>query len=153
MREIILAFTFYFWHFSLNAQPQLVNARTLKNIDFIGDDAILKPGINCFVITEWKEYRKFFGTPTQPDTPRFSREMMLVLLMPFTNRDAKLEFNRVDTKAGNFVEVSYRVDLNKGKLTYKFYPIAISVIPRLQGVQRVKFYDGKMKLVKTVEVK
>ncbi len=64
----------------------------------------------------------------------------------------QLEFGRVDTWAGDVVEVRYRADLNKGKLTYKFYPIAISVIPRLPGLRRIKFYDDKMKLVKTVEV-
>jgi hypothetical protein len=153
MKQMCLAFIFCFLHFSLAAQPQSVAARALTNVDFIGDGSGLQPGINCFVITEWKEYKKFFGQPTGPDTPHLSKEMMLVLLMPSTNRDAKLEFNRVDTKAGNFVEVSYKADLNKGKLTYKFYPIAISLIPRLHGVQRVKFYDDKMKLVKTVEVK
>jgi hypothetical protein len=113
----------------------------------------LKPGVNYFVISERKLFEKMFGKTNRADTPHFSKEVMLVLLVDETNKDAKLEVNKVNMKAGDFVEVYCDIDLNKGKLPYKAYPIATYVIPRYKGTDKVNFYDAKrLKLLESVMI-
>jgi hypothetical protein len=138
------------------AQPTTVQVRHLPDHYFTGGDQNieLKEGINCFVLTNRKQYEKFFGTTTRPDTPQFSKEVMLVLLMPSSKKDSKLAFQRVDMKAGNFIEVYCDVQTNMGKNTYTTYPVAACAIPRYANVTTMKFYDAKnMRRITTVPVK
>lgn len=137
----------------LYAQPLPVQVRPLYHYDFIGTGIDLKPGVNCFVITHRKQMEKFFGTTTRPDTPDFSKEQMLVMVVSETKKDAKLSFDKVDSRAGNFVEAYCTVKLNLGRLTYATYPVAVCTIPKYKGVQKVNFYNGDMRLMKSVEVK
>ena|ERR1044071_513407 len=148
----LLLFAFYLLPFALAAQPATVNVKPLLNYDFVGDASDLKPGVNCFVLTERRYFDKFFGKSNRPDTPQFSKENVLVLLMPETNKDSKLSFKRVDTKAGDFIEAYCSMDLNKGKLSYKFFPIAVATIPKYPGVKKVNFYNDHMRLIKSVEI-
>jgi hypothetical protein len=136
----------------LHAQPTPVQVKPLYNYDFIGNTE-LKPGVNCFVITNRKQMEKFFGATTRPDTPNFNKEQVLVLVVPATKKDAKLSFDKVDTKAGNFMEVYYTAKLNLGKLTYTTHPVAVCAIPKYKGVQKVNFYNSDKRLIKSVEVK
>ncbi|WP_276131874.1 hypothetical protein [Polluticoccus soli] len=136
-----------------SAQPKLVNVKPLYNYDFVGDASDLKPGINCFVITQRKHFDKFFGKTNRPDTPHFAKENVLVLLMPETRKDSKLSFKRVDTKAGDFIEAYCNLDLYKGTVNYKFYPMALAVIPKYPGIKKVNFYNDKTRLIKSVEIK
>lgn len=135
------------------AQPKPVNVKPLHNYDFVGDGSDLKPGVNCFVITQRKHFDKFFGKSNRPDTPHFAKESVLVLLMPQTNKDSKLSFKQIDTKAGDFIEAYFYADLYKGTVNYKFYPLAMAIIPKYTGVKKVNFYNENMRLIKSVEVK
>jgi hypothetical protein len=138
------------------AQPATVQVRPLRDHHYIGGNQMLelKEGVNCFVLTSRKQYEKFFGTTTRPDTPNFANEVMLLLLMPSSKKDAKLAFQKVDIKAGNFIEVYCDVKTNLGKMTYTAYPTVACAIPRYANVQQMKFYDAKnMRLIATVPVK
>lgn len=135
------------------AQPKPVNVKPLYNYDFVGDGADLKPGVNCFVITQRKHFDKFFGKTNRPDTPHFARENVLVLLMPQTSKDSKLSFKHIDTKAGDFIEAYCHLDLYKGTVNYKFHPMAIAIIPKYTGIKRVNFYNDNIRLIKSVEIK
>ena len=134
------------------AQPVPVELHKMPDYYYVGD-LQLKSGVNFFVLTERKDFDKMFGRTNRPDTPHFTKEVMLVMLVPETNKDAKLEVNKVNMKAGDFVEVYCDIDLNKGKLPYKTYPIGTYVIPRFKGTDKIRFYDNrKMKLLETVEI-
>lgn len=138
------------------AQPTEVQAKKLSGYFFSGSDAMLKEGPNCFVITKKQEFEKFFGKG-RADTPHFSKEWMLVLLMPATKKDIQLEFNRISMKAGTFVEVYCDFNKLRGKmLTYETNPIAVCTIPRFEKVKTINFYEERKKgleLVTSVEVK
>lgn len=138
------------------AQPSTVKVRHLRDYHYVGSNQMLelKEGINCFVLTNRKQYEKFFGTTTRPDTPDFANEVMLLLLMRSSNKDAKLAFQKIDMKAGNFIEVYCDVKTNLGKMTYTAYPTVACAIPRYSNVQIMKFYNAKnMRLIATVRVK
>lgn len=151
MRYLLLS-AFYLFPFTLVAQPSAVNVKPLYNYDFVGDATDLKPGVNCFVITDRRYFDKFFGKSARPDTPHFTKENVLVLLMPQTNKDSKLGFKKVD-KAGDFMDAYCELELNKGKLPYKFFPVAVAVIPKYHGVRKVNFYNDTRRIIRTVEVK
>ena len=137
----------------LYAQPTPINVKPLYHYDFVGINIDLKPGVNCFVITNHKQMEKFFGKTNRPDTPDFSKEQVLVLLVPPAKKDAKLSFDRINMKAGNFVEVYCTTKLNLGRLTYTATPVAVCTIPIYPGVEKVKFYNDDMRLIKAVDVK
>lgn len=150
----LLAFAFCFLHFTLSAQPQPVKIKPLRDYYFIGQGMLLKSGINCFAITDRETFDKFFGKTNRPDTPAFVSEIMLVMLMRESKQDSKLSFDRVDMKAGNFIEVYCSSNLNKGRLTYTTYPIAACTIPKYKGITKLNFYNSKnMKLVQAVALK
>lgn len=137
-----------------NAQPVPVEIKQLSGHYYVGTRQQLKDGVNCFVITDRKDYEEFFGKTDRPDTPKFSKEVMLVLLMPASKKDSKMEFKKVDMKAGDFVEAYVSLDLNKGRMPYETYPIATCAIPRYNGVKKVNFYNEKgMKLIQSVMFK
>ncbi|MCD6065139.1 MAG: hypothetical protein K0R82_3050 [Flavipsychrobacter sp.] len=137
----------------LLAQPSTVNVKPLLNYDFVGDGNALKSGVNCFVITDRKEFNRFFGKSNRPDTPHFAKEMVLVLLMPKTSKDSKLSFKKVDTRAGNFIEAYCDLELYKGTLSYQFFPMALALVPKYAGVRKVNFYKDNLRLIKSVDVK
>ncbi len=150
----LLVFTFCLLHFALSAQPVQVQIRPLRDYYFTGDGSQLKPGINCFAITDRQQFNKFFGKTNRPDTPAFASEIMLVMLMRESKQDSKLSFDKVDMKAGNFIEVYCSSKINKGKLTYTTYPIAVCAIPKYKGITKLNFYNYKtMKLIQTVGLK
>lgn len=138
------------------AQPTEVQAKKLQGYFFSGSDAMLKKGPNCFVITKLQEFEKFFGKG-RADTPQFSKEWMLVLIMPATKKDIELEFKRISMKAGTFVEVYCDFNKLRGKmLTYETNPMAVCTIPRFEKVKTINFYEERkrgLELVTSVEVK
>jgi hypothetical protein len=152
--KILLAFAFYILPFALQAQPQPVKIRPLRDYYFIGQGMQLKTGINCFAITDREAFDKFFGKTNRPDTPAFANEIMLVMLMRESKQDSKLMFDRVDMKAGNFIEVYCSANMNKGRLTYTMYPIVACTIPKYKGITTLNFYSSKnMKLIQRVALK
>jgi len=137
-----------------SAQPYAVKVRQLLDHHFIGGQNIaLKKGINYFIITNRKQYEKFFGTTNRADTPQFAKELMLVMLMPSSKSESRLIFKNADTKAGNFVEVYCDINTNVGTATYTAYPIAACAIPKYPGMAKMNFYDQRMRLLASVPVK
>lgn len=154
MKNLLFVFAFYILPFALSAQPQPVKIRPLRDYYFIGDGAQLKPGINCFAITDREKFDKFFGKTKRADTPAFESEIMLVMLMKESNRESKLAFERVDMKAGNFIEVYVSSKINEGKTPYKINPIGVCAIPKYKGITKLNFYNDKtMRLIQTVLLK
>lgn len=138
------------------AQPQKVGITKMQDHYFVGNEDDLEKGINCFVITERKEYEKFFGTTSRPDTPKFQSEWMLVMVMPMTHWESDLSFNRISVKAGDFIEVYCSMDTRKHPLTYEYNPIAAVVIPKHDNVNKVDFYEehkGAVRLMQSVAIK
>ncbi|MBW7912493.1 MAG: hypothetical protein H3C54_02030 [Taibaiella sp.] len=156
MNKLVITFCILLLSSVASAQPTEVQAKKLQGYFFSGSDAMLKDGPNCFVITKKQEFEKLFGKG-RADTPNFSKEWMLVLLMPATKKDIQLEFNRISMKAGTFVEVYCDFNKLRGKmLTYETNPIAVCTIPRFEKVKTINFYEERKKgleLVTSVEVK
>lgn len=156
MNKLFITLSLMLLGFATTAQPTEVQAKKLQGYFFSGNDDILKEGPNCFVITKKQEFEKLFGKG-RADTPNFSKEWMLVLLMPATKKDIQLEFNRISMKAGTFVEVYCDFNKLRGKmLTYETNPIAVCTIPRFEKVKTINFYEERKKgleLVTLVEVK
>lgn len=151
MKNLLLIAMLLCAYVQVQAQPTPVDIRQLPNHYYIGTRQQLKDGVNCFVITDQKEYEDFFGKTDRADTPKFAKEIMLVLLMPASKKDSKMEFKKVDMKAGDFVEAYVALDLYKGKLPYEAYAIATCAIPRYKGVKKVNYYNEKgMKLLASV---
>lgn len=138
------------------AQPSEVPMKKHYTYQFVGDDGVLKDGVNFFVIQKKNEFEKLFGKG-RADTPHFSKEWMLVLVMPSTKKDIQLEFNRVSMKAGTYVEVYCDLNKLRGKqMTYKAYPIAVCTIPKYEAVKTVNFFEERRKglePVATIEVR
>ncbi len=138
------------------AQPSQVPMRKLQGYFFSGSESILKDGVNCFVVQKKQDFEKLFGKD-RPDTPQFSKEWMLVLVMPATKKDIQLDFVRVSMKAGTFVEVYCDLNKLKGKLlTYETNPIVLCTIPKYEGIKTINFYEERkrgLELVESVEVK
>lgn len=138
------------------AQPTEVKMKKLNGYFFSGSESMLKKEVNCYVITNKKEFEKFFGR-NRADTPHFSKEWMLILVMPATKKDIQLEFERISMKAGTFVEVYCNLNKLKGKsLTYQANPMAVCTIPRFEKVKTVNFYEERkhgLELMESIEVK
>lgn len=135
------------------AQPQPVEIKRMQDYYFIGNDDELKSGVNCIVLKTRKQFDRMFGTTSRPDTPRFSKELMLVLLMPAGKREAKLEFKRISMKAGGFIEVYCDIDRKVRPLTYVSNPINTCVIPKYPGITKINFYDEyNMRLLGAVDI-
>lgn len=137
------------------AQPKPVEMRMLQDHYFSGDESLLEDGLNTIVLTSRKEYEKYFGTTSRPDTPHFSKEWMLILVLPTTKYDASLIFERVSVKAGDFMEVYCNVDTKKKRLTYDHNPIAVCVVPKQANINQVDFYNRRkgLHLLSTVNVR
>lgn len=138
------------------AQPSEVQMKKLTGYFFSGDESILKPGVNCFVVQKKQEFEKLFGKG-RTDTPDFNKEWMIILLMPVTKKDIVMDFNRISMKAGTFVEVYCDLNKLRGKLlTYEANPIAICTIPKFDKIKTVNFYEERKKgleLMTSIEVK
>lgn len=153
MKSLLVA-VFALMPFILFAQPVKVPVRPMQDYHFIGDNAALKPGVNCMVITNRKQFEKTFGKTDRPDTPSFANELMLVLLMPETRRESRLYFERISMKAGEFIEVYCKFDLNIHPLTYRYYPIITCAIPRFAAIHKINFYNERhMRLLESVLIK
>ncbi|MCB9046335.1 MAG: hypothetical protein H6550_09365 [Chitinophagales bacterium] len=130
--------------------------KKLQGYYFSGNESVLKDGVNCFVIQKKQDFEKLFGKG-RTDTPSFSKEWMLILLMPATKKDIELEFIRVSMKAGTFIEVYCDLNKLRGKLlTYEANPIAVCTIPKFDGIKDINFYEERKKgleLVESVQVK
>ena len=142
--------------FSPFAQPTPVQMKKLQGYYFSGNESVLKDGVNCFVIQKKQDFEKLFGKG-RTDTPSFSKEWMLILLMPATKKDIELEFIRVSMKAGTFIEVYCDLNKLRGKLlTYEANPIAVCTIPKFDGIKDINFYEERKKgleLIESVQVK
>lgn len=131
--------------FKTKAQPSEVPMKKQTGYFFSGEQNMLKEGVNYFVIQKKNEFEKLFGKG-RSDTPSFSKEWMLVLVMPATKKDIILEFNRVSMKAGTFVEVYCDLNKLKGKLmTYEANPIAVCTIPKYTAVKKINFFEERKK--------
>ncbi|MBS1771796.1 MAG: hypothetical protein JST82_02965 [Bacteroidetes bacterium] len=136
------------------SQPGQVPVRRLDNYYYIGTRLNLKNDVNCFVVTTRREFTRFFGETVRPDTPDFSKEVMLILLMPSSDRNTKLSFDKISMKAGGFLEVYCNVKTDKHKMPYKLAPIEVAVVPRFKETKNVNFYNLKhMDLMASVLVK
>lgn len=139
------------WCTHAMAQPTQVQMKKLQGYFFSGSEAMLKKGVNCFVVQQKKDFEKFFGK-NRADTPSFSKEWMLILVMPATKKDIQLEFERISMKAGDFIEVYCDFGKLKGKgLPYEANPIAVCVIPRYDSIHTVRFYEERRKGLEPVE--
>ena len=138
------------------AQPTEVQMKKQSGYIFVGDEKNLQDGVNYFVLQRKQDFYKMFGKGRR-DGPDFSKEWMLVMVMPSTKKDIQLEFNRISMKAGTFVEVYCDLNKLRGKLnTYEANPIAVCTIPKFPNVKTVNFYEERKKgleLVATVETK
>ncbi len=135
------------------AQPLPVAVKPMQDYYFAGDASMLKSGINCMVISDWKQFNKIFGTTDRPDTPQFAKEWMVVLAMPATKKEASLQFKRISMKAGEFIEVYCNIDRKIQPLTYAYIPLAACVIPKYPGINKIHFYNEEnMRLIRTVEL-
>lgn len=145
--KVSIAVTVLLVFFSLCAfaQPTEVPMKKLSGYFFSGDESKLKDGVNYFVIDKKREFEMLFGKG-RADTPHFSKEWMLVLVMPATKKDIQLEFNRVSMRAGTFVEVYCDLNKLRGKLmTYQANPIAVCTIPKYESVKKVNFFEERRK--------
>jgi hypothetical protein len=124
-------------------QPVQVEIKRLNDYYYAGKNTELKSGVNYFVITNRKQFEKLFGNISRTDTPDFSKELMLVMLMPSSRKESKLYFKSISVKAGNFIEVNCAFDMNIQPLTYYSNPIAACTIPRNKSIQKVNFYEEK----------
>lgn len=144
------------WLCNANAQPTEVQMKKQSGYIFVGDEKSLQDGVNYFVLQRKQDFDKMFGKGRR-DGPDFSKEWMLVMVMPSTKKDVQLEFNRISMKAGTFVEVYCDLNKLRGKLnTYEANPIAVCTIPKFPNVKTVNFYEERKKgleLVATVETK
>lgn len=131
--------------FNTMAQPSEVPMKKQTGYFFSGEQNMLKEGVNYFVIQKKNEFEKLFGKG-RSDTPSFSKECMLVLVMPATKKDIILAFNRVSMKAGTFVEVYCDLNKLRGKLmTYEANPIAVCTIPKYATVKKINFFEERKK--------
>jgi hypothetical protein len=153
MRVLLSLFVFLFFVLSAQAQPTPVKMRPLDTyfyVDKKGDR--LKNGVNYFVIDDKKSFEKVFGKGTRADTPQFSKEIVIMMVMPSSKMESTLKFERVSMKAGDFVEVYCTQKLNHHKVSYEMNAIAVAAIPRSPGLKKVIFYDQYMRRLETVEV-
>lgn len=106
------------------------------------------------VVTNKKDMEKMFGKIDRPDTPDFSKEFLLVMVMADTKRDTKLSYRGNFSKAGNFIEIYCKPDYTKKKVTYIHNPIAVAVVLKYKGVTKVNFYEDKkeMRLLNSVSL-
>lgn len=148
-----LLFILLFSAFTMSAQPVPVKIRQLPTYYFIEKSGErLKNGVNYFVITDRKVFEKMFGKSSRADTPQFSKEMVLVMVMPASKKESTLRFERVMMQAGDFVEVYCKQDLNHHKVNYEMSATAVAALPKSVGVKKVIFYDQYMRRLETVEV-
>lgn len=144
------------------AQPVPIEVKRLESYFFAGDNKTLKPGVNYLVVTDRKQFEKIFSKLQRPDTPDFSKELMLVMVMPVSRKESRLYFKSISVKAGNFLEVNCMFDINIQPLTYYANPIAACIIPKFKTVQKINFYEEKhskrsdevkLRLLTTIEPK
>jgi hypothetical protein len=134
------------------AQPLRPALKPMPDYYFVGEKD-LNSGVNCIVVTSRKQMEKLFGRINRPDTPDFSRELLLVMVMPATKKDPKLAYRSTFSVAGNFVEVYCDINYTRKTVTYIQNPIAVAVIPRYPNVTKVNFYDERrMRLLSSVPV-
>lgn len=138
------------------AQPSEVPMSKKQGYFFSGQESMLEDKVNCFVVTELKEFEKFFGT-RRSDTPAFHKEWMLIMVMPSTKKDITLDFSRISMKAGSFIEVYCDLNNLKGKkLTYETNPMAVCTIPKYDKIKVVNFYEERkngLELIEKVNIK
>jgi|SRR5690606_4728052 hypothetical protein len=139
--------------FSASAQPQLFSVRNLEGY-YLHEKISLKRGLNFFSIGDKKTFVKYFGNIEKEDTPDFAKEQVIVMAMPPSQKESILGFFPNGIKAGLKLEIYCQLDLNKGKIPYTWYPIAVAAIPRYLHVREIHFYDEKnKKLLKKVKLK
>lgn len=155
IRVVVLLFTMLL-SYNIKAQPSEVPMKKHSGYFFSGEAGMLKPGVNFFVIQRKNEFEKLFGKG-RADTPHFSKEWMLVMVMPATRKDIQLEYNRISMRAGTFVEVYCDLNKLRGKqLTYEANPIAVCTIPKYPAVKTINFFEERKKglePVATIEVR
>ena len=135
---ILLFIALTSWLCNANAQPTEVQMKKQSGYIFVGDEKNLQDGVNYFVLQRKQDFDKMFGKGRR-DGPDFSKEWMLVMVMPSTKKDIQLEFNRISMKAGTFVEVYCDLNKLRGKLnTYEANPIAVCTIPKFPNVKNSK---------------
>lgn len=126
------------------AQPLTFQPRMLEGF-YLDQKIPLKKGLNFFVITDRREFYKYFGKINKPDTPRFEFEDVIVMAMRPQNRQSFLSFAPDAMKAGNYIEVYCNAKHDKHKIPYTCYPIAVAAIPRYFSVTAINFYNNEKK--------
>ncbi|RYD57106.1 MAG: hypothetical protein EOP56_09895 [Sphingobacteriales bacterium] len=136
------------------AQPVPVKMRQLGSYFYIdkGGAQKLKNGVNYFVISDRKSFEKLFGRMSRADTPQFSKELVVMMVMPASKRESTLKFERVSMKAGDYLEVYCGQDLYHHKVNYEMNAVAVAAIPRAAGTKKVIFYDQYMRKLETLEI-
>lgn len=141
MKQLILIM-FLLLPFLIKAQPEKVPIRFLQDYYYYGTTP-LKEGVNAFIVTKRRDFEKLFGKTNRPDTPDFSKEWMVVLAMPKTKWNAKIEIDKVSTKAGSFIEVYTHIDDGRRKYSYDSYPIKVALIPKYKNIKKLNLYEGR----------
>lgn len=135
------------------AQPIPFQVRPLEG--FILEDKVpLSDDVNFFVVSDLRRFTKMFGRITQPDTPNFEFDHVIVMAMKPTQREVYLRFLPEAFKAGNYLEVYCDVEKRgKHKLPYTYMPIAVAAVPKFFYVNQVRFYSAgkKKKLLGVVQ--
>lgn len=135
------------------AQPLKFTPRSMEGF-YLDERVPLKKGLNFFVITERKEFIKYFGLINKPDTPDFDYEAAIVVAMPPQDRQSFLSFTPHAFKAGNYVEIYFTAKHDKHKIPYTAHPIVVAAIPKYLSVTTVNFYeDEKKKLYKSIRIR
>ena len=149
----IFVFLFLLMVLKTGAQPLPLPLRHLREYYYTGGKSLLKNDVNCFVISTHKELKKILGVINRTDSPDFSKEVVLVVMMKQTSWNATVSINRC-IKAGGFIEAYCTIDEGRHTMTYKIYPIDICIIPKYPGIHRIDFYnEWKMKPLGSQPVK
>lgn len=147
-----LVLSLLFLSLAASAQPTTVRMRSLEGY-FILNDRFLERKVNCMVVSDRREFVKLFGLMNRPDTPDFSKEILLVLALSPGKKQSEISLEKVLMKTGDFMEVYCGLRLDRFPVTYKAYPIVTGVVPRFPGLKTINFYNEKgMKLIASVPI-
>lgn len=126
------------------AQPQKFKIHPLEGY-YLGEKIELEKGLNFMVISNEKEFIKYFGDIDKRDKPNFDFDHVIVIARRPTKKQYFLSLDSMAVKAGNFIEVYYKEATKKHTLTYLDHPIVVASIPKYFSVTKINFYNREHK--------
>jgi hypothetical protein len=138
------------------AQPKTFYVKFLKDYYYYPAEGQppLKKGANCFVLTNKKDMKRMFGETNRVDTPDFSKEWMLVFVMPKAKWHNKVDIMEEARMMGTTIMVYCKMEQSNKKLTYEYNPIKVCTIPIFNHINTVVFHaDEHMRIFGSVRVK